>query len=79
MNFSGGASGKESTLNLHLEIQEMHPRVGKNLGVGNSNPFPFSSLGKFYGQRSLAGSSPYGRKELDMSEHTCVCVVFYIF
>ena len=25
--------------------------------------------GEFYGQRSLAGYSPWGRKELDMTEH----------
>ena len=71
MDFPGGASGKESTLNLHLEIQEMHPRVGKNLGVGNGNPFPFFSPGKLYRQRSLVGYSPYGHKELTrMSTHT---------
>ena len=26
--------------------------------------------GKFHGQRNLAGYSPWGRKELDMTEHT---------
>ena len=27
--------------------------------------------GKFHGQRSLAGYSPWGHKELDMIEHAC--------
>ena len=31
-------------------------------------PTPVFLLGKFHGQRSLAGSSPWGRKELDMTE-----------
>ena len=29
-----------------------------------------SILGEFHGQKSLAGHSPWGRKELDMTEHT---------
>ena len=79
MDFPGGAGGKESTLNLHLEIQEMHPRVGKNLGVGNGNPFPFFLPGKLYGQRNLAGYSPYGHKELDTKEHTHVYVLYFTY
>ena len=80
MDFPGGASGKESTLNLHLEIQEMHPRVGKNLGVGNGNPLPFFSPGKLYGQRSLVGYSPYGHKELTrMSTHVYVLHFTYFY
>ena len=27
--------------------------------------------GKSHGQRSLAGDSPWGHKELDMAEHSC--------
>ena len=29
-----------------------------------------SILGEFHGQKSLAGHSPWGHKELDMTEHT---------
>ena len=32
--------------------------------------------GKFCGQRSLAGYSPWGRKELDMAEHTCSIMLY---
>ena len=31
---------------------------------------PVFSPGKFHGQRSLAGYSPWGHKESDMTEHT---------
>ena len=32
--------------------------------------------GEFYGQRSPAGCSPWGLKELDMSERLTISVVF---
>ena len=32
-------------------------------------PTPLFLPGKFHGQRSLAGYSPWGCKELDMAEH----------
>ena len=37
-------------------------------------PTPVFLPGKFHGQRSLAGYSPWGRKESDMTEqqHTCI-------
>ena len=34
-------------------------------------PTPVFLLGKYHGQRSLAGHSPQGQKELDMTEHAC--------
>ena len=44
-------------------------------GVGNVNPLQYSCLGKSHGQRSLAGCSPWGRKESDRTEqqtdHLC--------
>ena len=46
------------------------PRSGRNPGEGNGNPLPVFLLGEFHGQRSLAGYSPQGRKELDMTEET---------
>ena len=33
-------------------------------------PTPVFLRGKFHGQRSLAGYSPWGHRELDMTEHT---------
>ena len=29
---------------------------------------------KIHGQRSVAGYSPWGRKELDTTEHECICI-----
>ena len=46
-----------------------NPWVGKIPWVGNGNPFQYSCL-ENHGQRSLMGYSPWGRKELDMTEHT---------
>ena len=34
-------------------------------------PTPVFLPGKSHGQRSLAGYSPWGPKELDMTEHAC--------
>ena len=36
---------------------------------GNGNPLKYSYLEKSHGQRSLVGYSPWGCKELDMTEH----------
>ena len=38
------------------------------LGVENGNPLQYSCLGNFHGQKSLAGYSPWGLKELDTTE-----------
>ena len=35
---------------------------------------PVALPGKFHGQRSLVGYSPWGRKESDMTEHTHLSV-----
>ena len=37
-------------------------------GEGNGNPLQYFLPGKFHGQRSLVGYSPWSRKELDMTE-----------
>ena len=41
------------------------PRLRRYLGEGNSNPLQDSCLKNPHGQRSLAGYSPWGCKELD--------------
>ena len=41
------------------------------LGEGNGSPLQYSCLEKSHGQRSLAGSSSWGHKEMHMTEHTC--------
>ena len=44
------------------------PGLGISPGVGNGNPLQCSCLENPKGQRSLAGSSPWARKESDMTE-----------
>ena len=44
------------------------PGLGRSPGRGHSNPLQYSCLGNPHGQRSLAGYSPWGRKESDMTE-----------
>ena len=48
------------------------PGSGRSPGIGNGNPLQYSCLEnwKSHGQRSLVGYSPWGCKELDMTEHT---------
>ena len=45
------------------------PESGRPLGVGNGNPLHCFLPGKFHEPRSLAGYSPWGSKESDMTEH----------
>ena len=47
-----------------------NPWAGKIPGGGNSNPLQYSSLENPHGQRSLAGYSPWGRKESDTTKAT---------
>ena len=44
------------------------PGLGKSPRGGHGNLLQYSCLENPYGQRSLAGYSPWGRKELDMTE-----------
>ena len=41
----------------------------------NGNSLQYSCLEKFHGQRSLAGCSPWGRKELDTTEQMSMYVL----
>ena len=44
------------------------PGLGRSPGGGHVNPLQYSCLENPHGQRSLVGYSPWGRKELDMTE-----------
>ena len=44
------------------------PGLGRSPGERNGNPTPVVLSGKSHGQRSLVGYSPWGHKELDMTE-----------
>ena len=66
MGFPGGSDGKESTCIVgHLALI---PGLGRSPAGGHGNSFQYSCLENPNGQRSLVGYSPWGRKELDMTE-----------
>ena len=46
------------------------PGSGKSPGGRHGNPLQYSCLENPHGQRSLVGYSPWGHKELDMTEET---------
>ena len=44
------------------------PGLGRSPGGGHGNSLQYSCLENPHGQRSLAGFSPWGRKQSDMTE-----------
>ena len=66
MGFPGGSDGKDSAFSE--EDLGSIPGLGKCPGGGHSNPLQWSCLGNPHGQRSLSGFSPWGRKELGVTE-----------
>ena len=61
-----GSDGKESDCNVG-DLGSI-PGLGRSLGGGHGNPLQYSCLENHHGQRSLVGYSPWGCKELDMTE-----------
>ena len=51
-----------------IRVTGLTPGFGRSPCVENSNPTPLFLPGKFHGQRSLAGYSPWGHKESDTTE-----------
>ena len=72
-DFPGSASAKESACQTEDMRHGFHPWVGKNPWRRKWQPTPIFLPGNFHGQRSLAGYSPCGRKESDMTEHPYRC------
>ena len=66
MGFPGGSGGKESACNVG-DLGSI-PGLGRSPGGGHGSPLQYSCLANSHGQRSLAGYSPWGHKELDMTE-----------
>ena len=66
MGFPGSSDGKESACTAG-DPGSM-PGLGRFSGEGNGKPTPMFLPGESHGQRSLVGYSPWGRKELDMTE-----------
>ena len=63
---SDGLSGKDPTNAGDIRDVDLIP----GLGVGNSNPLQYFLPGESHGQRSLVGNSPWGHREMDMTELT---------
>ena len=71
MGFSGCARGKELTCQCRRrQRRRFDSWVGKIPWRRKWHPTPAFLPGKSHGQRSLAGYSPWGCKESDMTEHT---------
>ena len=66
VSFPGGSVDKETACNARRP--GLDPWVGKIPWRRKWQPTPVSLPGEFHGQRSLAGYSPWGFKESDMTE-----------
>ena len=66
MGFPGGSDHEESTCSAG-DLDSI-PRLGRSPGGGHGNPLQYSFLENPHGQRSLAGYSPWGHKELDTAD-----------
>ena len=66
MGFPDGSDGKESTHNVG-DLGSI-PGSGRSPGGGHGNPLQYSCLKNPHGQWSLAGYSPLGHKESDVTE-----------
>ena len=66
LGFTGGSDLKESACNVG--DLGLIPELGTSPQEGNCNPLQYPTLENPCGQRSLAGHSPKGRKESDMTE-----------
>ena len=64
--FPGSSAGKESACNAG--DPGLIPGLGKSPGGGHGNPLQYFCLENPHGQRSLAGYSPWGCKESNMTE-----------
>ena len=64
--FPVGSDGKESACNV--QDPGSIPGLGRSPGKGNGNPLQYSCLGNHHEQRCLAGYSPWGHNELDVTE-----------
>ena len=79
LGFDAGSDGKESTCNAG--DSGLISGLGRFSGEGNGYPLQYSLPGEFYGQRSLAGYSPWGHKESHRTElltHTHIGKLFFV-
>ena len=70
LGFPGGSDGKESARNAG--DLGLIPGLGRSPGGEHGNALQYSCLGNPTGTRSLAGYSPWGRKELDTTDQLSI-------
>ena len=75
VGFPGGSDGKASVYNAG--DPDSIPGLGISSGEGNGTPLQYYCLEKSHGRRSLVGYSPWGRRELDMTERLYFASVGY--
>ena len=66
MGFCGGSDGKEYI--CHAGDLGSIPGLGRSPGGGHGNPLQYSCPENPDGQKSLAGYTQWGHKELDVTE-----------
>ena len=67
---TGGSDSKESACNVR--DLGLIPGLGRSPGGGHGNPLQYSCLENPHGQKSPAGYSPWGHKELDTTEQLSI-------
>ena len=87
--FPGSSSGKEPTYQCRrckrCSFDPWVRKVRKSLWRRIWQPIPVFFPGKSHGQSSLEGYSPWGRKELNMTEHVhtqlnnTICILPYVY
>ena len=76
VGFPGGSDDKESTCNAGA--LGSIPGLGRSPGGGHGNPLQYSCPENPYGQRSLAGYSPWAHKVSDMTEQLSTAHLIYL-
>ena len=76
LGFSSATDGKDSACNVG-DLSSI-PGLERSPGGGHGNPLQYSCLGNPHGQRSLVGYSPWGCKELDMTEQLTLSFSSYL-
>ena len=78
MGFPRGSVVKNPAANARATGDRFDPRVGKCPGGRKWQSTPVVLPGKSHGQRNLAGYSPWGLKELDVTERLSTHAPLYI-
>ena len=66
VGFPGGSDDKESAYNMG--DSGLIPGLGRSPGIWEWLPIPVFLPGEFHGRKSLVGYSPWGCKEMDLTE-----------